>query len=421
VEERIRLAVVLEQSWESYKTIKVWKTSLARRSYDNIISTGTYNAMKVWFPRFLETTIDHDHPNGLNPDELIAEAINDPYMIETRLYDAYYYWIEKQKSPDKNCKINNARIGIFGNVRGFYSRNLPFKTNFSTPREMPRLVMTTDAITPLTEISTNSRGEKIVDLDRKLIGEYFERMTLRDQTIMTGLISSGMDSGDLAKITVGMIKEQEAHDRIFISNFRNKSGEIINTFLSKEATRLARKLIKMERKNAPDDAPLFVVGLNPQKKAFYNKYNRQCTKSDYHLLEEKALIAHQISRNFRRIAEHMIKLKKGVQSPMRPKKFRKLFSDACDKAGIGDNKRKIFMGKKSDSNSVYAGRSRHELEIYYELVEQYITIDKKDPAILNDLKEATTNLAKANLENDILQRNITDLYQKFEGLQKQIK
>jgi len=397
-------------NWESYATVKIWKKSLAQNSDEMELAKGTYNGMKTWFPRFLKSTISHEHPDGLSPDELIEEALADPMIIKDRLADAFIHEKKIQRSQDENSNHSNTVIGIYGSVRGFYSHNLSNMPKIRTPKIKPRTVMTTDAITPLTEITTNLEGKKIVDIDRKIFQRYMQKLPLRDQVVVSGLLSSGMDSGDIVKVTVGMIREQAQHERIFFSNFRAKTGEILNTFWSKEATTLAREYITDERSNADDNDPLFIVSEKQQKRDFFEKYHRQYTVNDFSLLPERnALTKHRLAMKLREGAKKMkIKLKKGVQSPLRPKKYRKLFSDACDKAGIGENKRKIFMGKSDKSDKIYAGTSRHQLEIYYELVEPYVTIyqDINKENYMEKIKNEVTKNIESKFADELKQRDL---------------
>lgn len=402
------------KNWESYDTVMQWKLSLSQNSDDLVLARGTSNAIKCWFPRYLKSTIDEEHPNGLTPDELINEILNAdlimmPKILKNRLMHAFNFCKTMVKSQDENSLHNNLVTGIYGVIRGFYSHNLPYKITVRTPKYRPRTVVKTDAITPLTEIAINEDGKKIVDIQRDIFKRFLNESPLQYQVAITGLLSSGMDSGDLVKVTIGMIKEQSEHDRIFFSDFRNKTGEILNTFWSKEATALARKYIDTERKDASDDEPILTSGKRQQKRDFYKlhgrKYNPINDVLPKHPITEKSL-----ARKFRKIAADMdIPLKPGVQSPLRPKKYRKLFSDACDKAGVGSNKRKIFMGKADNTDKVYAGVARHELEIYYELVEQYVTIYRPDSKIEQENKSLRERDLKRDDELEIVKNNLKEI------------
>lgn len=420
------MAVVLDETvknnitnWESYDTVKNWKESLATNSDSMRLTTGTYNGMKTWFPRFLKSTINEECPNGLNPDELIAEAVNDPKTISKRLKFAFWFCQESIKSQDEDSRFNNAVTGIYGNVRGFYSHNLPIVLKIKTPKYRPRTVMITDGITPLTEITTNLDGVKIVDIDRKIFKKFMQILSLKYKVVVTGILSSGMDTGDIVKVTVGMIRDQKDHERIFFSNFRSKTGEFLNTFWSKEATAYAREYVETERSDALDSEPLLVNSFKQQKRDFFELYHRKYTPNDDSLLPlKKVLSGKRIARKLRISAKDIVSLKPGVQSPLRPKKYRKLFSDACDKAKIGENKRRIFMGKSDKSDKVYAGQSRHELELFYEIVEQYVTIYREESKIEienQNMREENKILTKKLTEHDeILQQMIKKETEKTE-------
>lgn len=374
--------------WESYNSVKNWKKSLAQNSDSMELTNGTYWGIKTWFPRFLKSTITEECQNGLTPDELIIEARADPMIVKDRLMDAFNFCKKNQKSQNEDSQFNNTVTGIYGNVRGFYSHNLPNMPKIRTPSYRSRTVLTTDGITPLTEITTNWEGKKVVELDRKLLKKFTEKLSLRDKTILTAILSSGMDVSDITRVTVGMVKAQHEHDRIFFSNFRRKTGEILSTFWSKEATNLARQYIAETRVNAEDNEPLFVI-------FFKNVHAKKVSEKE-------------IARSFRKAAKKIQKIPKGVQSPFRPKKYRKLFSDACDKAGIGENKRKIFMGKTDNSDKVYAGKARHELEIVYDTLEPFVTLeeDLSREDYLENIKNDISKSLHVEFDEKLKQRDI---------------
>ena len=326
-------------TWRDFATVKHWYKSLSQNTDEQEIAKNTKAAIEFWFPKFLKS-ID------LNPDELIEEAISDPQIIKERLSDGFK-WCRKNLPTND---YNNIVLAVYGVVRGFYSHNLPSMPKIRSPRIRPRTVEKTDANFPLTKIIEDSDGDRI-EIDREFLKEFFERLEFRDKVMMICMLSSSLDSGDLMRMTIADVIYQTEHERIFVCDFRSKTGEIINTFFSKEATKLLRKYMRRNRRDAEPNEPLFTVR------------------------GSKRMNSSQLSVNLRRAAASLgVPLQKGVQSPLRPKKMRKLFSDACDKAGIGERKRKIFMGKFDKSDKVYAGKARHELEIYYKMVEPNITI-----------------------------------------------
>ena len=374
VQKTANLTISKEKNYKEYKSYKNWVTSLEENANDGELSRGTLYGTEYWFPMFLKAVSQSDDPK--NPDELIEEAVIDPRKVKTRLHQGFVYCKNKP-----TIDYNSAVIGIYGTVRGFYSHNAVTMGKIKSLAIRARQVASTDKNYPMTKIieiklDDNQIIRKAI-IDRDLFKEILSHFNFRDQVIFLCALSSGIDSGDLLRITVGDVRYQEAqHDRFFISDFRSKSGEIIDTFFSKEATRLLRRYYKQEREFASDDEPVFVTELAKRKATFRTKYGRNFTPSDYELLPRgNALSRAQFSVNVRTGVSHMsITLKPGVQQPFRPKRMRKEFDDACDRAGVPLAFKKIFTGKKYSGSKEYKGRSRHALEIYYEMVEPEITV-----------------------------------------------
>jgi len=65
---------------------------------------------------------------------------------------------------------------------------------------------------------------------------------------------------------------------------------------------------------------------------------------------------------------------KGQQSPLRPKRLRHVFRSACNYAGIEDDMVRVFLGQSGMSSKIYLGKSKEELEFFYNLVEPKITV-----------------------------------------------
>lgn len=411
-------------TWKDFATIKKWKKSLKQDADFGELTKGTEHAIDYWMPPFLESTKSTEKPEGLNPDELIEEALMDPQIIKDRLSDCFS-WCKKNLP---NRSYNSIVTGVYGVDRGFYSHNMPAMPKIRTPKLLPRHVHKADTNFPLTIIVEADMGNaiitKTIQLNRELFREeILSRLNLRDQAITLVSISGGMDSGDTLGLNMELLRNQEQFERIFILDYRSKTGESINTFWSKEATKKVRKYAKLERKNADNSEPIFISDLKSRKKAFMKKYGREFKNDDILPLGNRFTAKHY-AVNLRKIAEDLgIPLIKNQQSPLRPKRWRKLFSDACDNAKIGDNKRKIFMGKADKTNKVYSGHARHELEIYYEMVEPHVTIytEIQNTADLSkiqkDMKEIKLKQMRHEIadkaENESLQEKIKELEEKL--------
>ena len=422
---------VITQSitWEDFATVKEWKKSLKQDADFGELSSNTVIAIKYWFPTFLESTKTQQDPEGKTPDELIEEALVNPKIIKQRLSDCFSW--SKKNLPTRD--YNSITLGVYGVCRGFYSHNMPAMPKIRTPKLLPRQVHKTDNNFPLTKIVEADMGNgiktKTLELNRDFFKEeLLSKLSLRDQAITLISISGGMDIGDSLGLNMDLLRNQEQFERIFVNDHRSKTGEIINTFWSKEATKLVRKYARLERKNSQNSDPIFVSSIKTRRILFKQKYGREPKIDDYDSLPVKRFNAKQYSKNLRKVADKLgVSLEKNKQSPYRPKRWRKLFSDACDNAKIGDNKRKIFMGKADRSDKVYSGQARHELEIYYEMVEPHVTIYSHEQGgdFIKLQKEYDDKLQKIQSDQDELklkqQRHEIANQIKIEELEKKLE
>lgn len=385
--------------WEEYATIKQWKRGLKTNSHSNKLSDKTLESLRTWMPLFIEYT-------QKTPDEIIEEALNGKETVRTRLSD-FCSWLQENKGKKFNASVNAA----YSVIRGFYSHNDINTQKIRSPKLKPTDVQNTDDLVPLFDI-VDMDGQKKKVVKRQFIRDYLECMVYRDKVVNMCLISCGMDDGDLLKLPLAVIRYQDPNsDRIFIRNFRNKTGEIINTFFTKETTRLVRSYEQKYRKDAPDSEPIFVKTKSMLKQSF-TRINRRPFDSANDELNFEPIDPHVLAINNRNAVKRFEKLlssqEKTVkflqskkQSPLRPKRWRKMFNDACDAAGIPTDIKRIFMGKSDPANKPYGGKSKQDLEMYYELVEPNLTVFS-EPEI-NPSHE--TNELKKQMEEMKLQRD----------------
>lgn len=349
------------QDWRNFATIKRWKSQLTLRSRNGEFPEKTWKAVETNMPRFLSAM-------QKTPDELIEEALTDNENGEINL-SAFFTLLKKQ-----GIDHNSAIVRSYGIIRGFYKHNKITTQGWHTPKMIPKAIEQTDSDLPL--FSMDQKTKKL-DLNRPLFRRFLKELSARDEVIALCLISTGLDDGDLLKLTLGFVREQDpSHDRIFLSNFRSKTMEAVKVFFSKEATKRLREYVRKERADGKDSDSIFVTSLTERKKQFQRKYHRDYSNMDYELLPPAAFLrAETLATNFRHAAERIgTTLQKDKQSPLRPKRLRKVFKDACQAGRIGDDMANIFMGKADRSNKVYLGKSREELEIYYEMLEPFVTV-----------------------------------------------
>lgn len=348
-------------NWEEFATVKMWKKGLTRKSKDKKLSEGTWKSVRYRMPVFLKL-------HNMTPDELIEEALKDSILGNDRA-DEFYNHLK----DDLGLDASSSHIAAYGVIRGFYSHNRIDTRGWITPIAPPKKVEVTDANYPLYKIiqidgSDGKKSKKLV-LNRELVKEFESYLNYRDKLIRGILHSASMDIGDLLRLTVGWVRSQDGHERLFYYTYRDKSNEIQKTFVSAIYTKMLRDYVTKDRFDALDSDPLFVNLLKDRKRKFHLQNHRKWTLGDP-LPKAEKISEEVVSQNFREAQRNMgIPLEKKVQSPYRPKRWRKVFKSAATKAGIDVELRRVFMGKADKSEKEYVGKSREELEYYYEVME----------------------------------------------------
>jgi len=369
---------------EQFATIKHLKKQLTRKAKRQRLSKATWKTYRYWLNKFIPYT-------RKTPDLLIEEAQRDPEETENLLIDFKNWCIDN--GLDENVAIN----GTHGPVRGFFRHNNVNTINWKTPLKTERKVGRTDDNYPLF-VRSEKNGKKKLVLNRSLLQEFQSKLNYRDQMILDCLISTGLDDGDLLKLNVDFVTSQN-QPRLYLNNHRQKTLEGIHVFFSLVASKKLREYVRKERVDSQPDEPLFITTLSERKKAFRRQYGREYKNQDLDLLPKgNRLTPEGLAINFRRGADQFgIPLVKGQQSPLRPKRLRKVFETACTHAGVDPNIRDIFMGHKGSQSKTYEGKSREELEFYYELVEPKITIQIEESDEIEAVRE---ELAKKVEEKD---------------------
>lgn len=368
----------IQIDWKEFNTSKRWVKRLKRKNDDKEIPQQTLRAMNAWFPGFLSF-------HNMTPDELIEEALTDPENAENRL-DEYYN--KRKNEIDRNSCIT----GIYGVIKGFYRHNKVNVLEVSTPSFSERQVVKTDSNYSLFKIVQASKGDKKIRklmLNRSLLREFYSHLSNTYQCIFLCVLSTGLDSEDLLKTTVGDIRAQFNQERIHFSGNRNKTYSMFLSFATKEASERIKELVKTQRVDAEDDEAVFVTSEYARKCKFSQLYNRRWTRAD-ELPAATKLSANDISDAFRTAQKNMgIKLQKGKQSPLRPKRFKKVFRTACSSAGLDQDITDKLLGHKlgGKQSKTYQEEARVLLEFYFELVEPKISLFFDEEAEIEDKNE----------------------------------
>jgi len=361
-------------NWQEYATIKNWKKGLKYNSHSNRLSVQTAHAINVWMPQFIAYT-------QKNPDEIIEEALAGKHVVKERLSD-FCTWLQDVK----HRKLNNAVHGSYHIIRGFYSHNEINTQKIRTPKIDPSEVQFSDDRVPLFEVKEIVKDGKTTKrkvIKRDFIQKFFSCLSNRDKIIAMCIKDSGLDSGDILKLPLSIIRYQDpSQERIFIRSKRSKTGEIISTFFTRETTKYVKEYERVNRKNAEDNESIFIQSAKEFKIDFFKK-NKRKFNPDVDELKYNPMNPHALAKYFRTATMDLEKqlgikiLERLKQNPLRPKRFRKLFNDACNDAGIPTDIKRVFMGKKDPSNKPYEGKARIDLELFYEKVEPVLSIYSK--------------------------------------------
>lgn len=377
------------------------------------MSEKTLQAIRNWMPLFIEYT-------QKNPDDIIEEAVKGgKETIKARLSD-FCTWSEEEKGKKFNASVH----GSYHLIRGFYSHNDLNTQKIRTPKTQPSEVQFTDDTVPLFDIVEieKSDGTKHKDkrIKREFLKTFLECLTPRDKIICMAIKDSGLDSSDLLDLTLKIVRYQDSSsERIFVRSIRNKTGEILATFFSKETSKLIRSYVQLHRKNALDGEPIFIQSAHEFKIQF-NKRNHRKFDSSIDELKPESVDPHYLAKCFRLATGKLEKilstsdkpyriLQRGKQSPLRPKRFRKLFNDVCDSSGTPVDIKRVFMGKSDPANKVYEGKSRQDLEMYFEEIEPRLTIYSEpiNESSLLEIKRLNDKIDKQEKEKEGMEERIT--------------
>ena len=336
------MSIILQKEWDDYETVQRALKIMRNRSNSKQIPLSTLISLKTWLCRFSEYS-------KMNPDELIAEGLKDSEKSEDRINDFFVKTTNHEITwSTHKITFNSAAGGIYGSLRGFYTKNNVNTVNWSSPRKQPSKVDNTDGNYPM---FTRQEGDNL-DLNRDLLVKLLKTLKPRDEIIGMCLMTSGVDVSDILRLNMEDVNHQQL-DRIFISFVRQKTGESGKTFFSKETSQKLRKFIDEERKDAKDADPLFVT-----------KTNRR-------------LSSIQLAMTFKRAQKRIgIPVRSFEHSPLRAKRLRKLFKSAGTRAGLEDDIIRVFMGHSGQDSKTYLGKSREELEYYYEKLEPFVTMNR---------------------------------------------
>lgn len=317
---------------------------------------------------------------GLTSEEILTEAKKDLDLSYDMILEYFMYLTKTRKQP----MSHNAGITYLAILRSFLTYNdILFNKKHRIPRKQKAKVRKTYRKLPLWSKDKRLNGDFRIWLDG---------MSKVHRSIALCILSSGQKTSMILRLNVDFVTEQP-DDRLnlWLDTERIKTGEDVITFFSKEATRRLREYVKVHRKDAKPNGPLFV-----------NERG-----------ERMAVPALQAA--FRRATEKLFG-ETIKDNPLTPTRLRHLFESACRKAKLDPDIKKLFMGHKTSMSGEYNTDNIDDLLEEYLRVEPFLTI-----------YEGTTS---AEIEEDIsklkkwvgtLEEAYTDLHKKHTELQEFVK
>jgi len=327
---------------------------------------STLSGYKVAIPQYLEfVNSETGLEEEITPEALIDEARRDIRLAQVRM-QRFFIWLQGDDAPederrqveayepwDRKVKQTSAAVKAYGTIRGFYTHNKVDFGKWSTPKvgSMVKDTIENDRKHP---IFTYDPDEGY-GIDYTGLRGFLDLLNPRDKAIYVCLVSSGQDSGDLFRLTLKWLRDQEDRKRLSWRGRRQKTHENFWTFISAEATRMLRQYVKIERADAADGEPIFATRL-------VNGTPRRMTSAKYSSILTDAAMKLGI-------------LPEGTtQHPFRAKRARHIYESACKKAKIPDDRVKCFMGHAGGIGLQYVERNLDEHEAVYATVEPYLTV-----------------------------------------------
>lgn len=353
------MSQTFSETWENYETVQKSLRKMKLKNNNRVIPKTTHNAFRTWIIRYTEYA-------GMNPDELITEALNDVDRAEERLGDFFGEIItEKLFWDNHKLSFNSARTGVYGVLRGFFTKNKVNTHAWNSPDPRLPKVDSIDGNNPMFTITKDHD----LDLNRDILRRFLKTLSNRDEVIAYCILTSGVDVSDILSLNVADVIDQK-QDRIFLQFQRSKTGEQGKTFFSKEATTKLNKYLEGLKFTSQED-PLFPTVHGTRLQGF------------------------ELSHIFRRAQKRIgIECKDRTLSPLRAKRLRKIFKTAGTRAGLEEDVLKTFMGQKSAESKKYLGKSREELEFYYERIEPFLTMIPSTKPIEEKLKRKDVEIQR---------------------------
>ncbi len=337
-------------------------------------------------------------------------------QLQSFIHD-FFCWLRGETpinyTPKKTFNAwNSARNISYGCIRGFFTAfDVVWTRKFITPKIKKPAVRKTDR---------SSKNQLIKDksLDYKKLDPFILKLDFRDQLILSCLLSSGIDIGDLlAMKKEDLEKIPEFEGRYIYEGSREKTAVEFTAIFSLRTTELLDVYLTEWRKDAEDSDPVFVsnkfngIKSYSRKKRFGEEQEQEMETVEV----SQEINTGTITTRFRQVALKLGYVKAGSkkQHAFRPKRFRKIFITLCEEYSVSNHAIKQMVGHKEDITEGYKELPNDKLLREYQKVEPFLDIFKSPSVIEHD-----KDLKLLKQENRALNFDIRDLKEKNKAMEE---
>lgn len=232
----------------------VEESKIAREVFEGLARNTQMNC-KITLKQFLAfVNSKEEESKKISIDDLVEEAKSDVKKTQERI-DQFCKWLQNEKVEGyqlrgKVMKESSAHQRAYGYLRGFFvNLDIPFEKKWKD--KIPKATQFKQALKKDNIYTFYDVDEKTrtIRFNRERMRQFLANLMLRDVATTLALLSSSQDLGDLFKLNVGDIRQQETNSRVFWEGTREKTKVLFRTFFSKEATRFILSIFS--RKGEP--------------------------------------------------------------------------------------------------------------------------------------------------------------------------